>query len=322
MYAGQSTSALTGLLLKIQNMKKLYTIILLMGLLALEGAARQMPARPPKGFISAIAKVNGVNIHYIKGGKGKPLVLLHGFGQNWYAWNRILAPLAAHFTLIVPDLRGIGESSRPSSGYEKQQMAADIHALVAHLGFSRINLAGHDIGEMVAYAYALSYPSQVEKLALLDTPLAGIEPAWSESKAFSWWWGFNSWPASASLVRGREWLFLSHFYPMVAHQHNLFTKAESAEFLRAYKKDGAMSCSFKWFAAFPADLRFNLEGREKLQMPVMAMSGEYSLKELANLVGKVATQVSPVEITGAGHWLMQENGPMVSRSFIHFFSSQ
>ena len=148
------------------------------------------PANPPANFKHETALVNGVKIHYVIGGKGDPLVLVHGFGQNWYMWNRLLPELSKHFTVIAPDLRGVGESDKPESGYDKKTMATDIHELVKKLGYNNINLAGHDIGLMVAYAYAAQYGSEVKKIALMDALLPGVEPVWSKVSASAWWFGF------------------------------------------------------------------------------------------------------------------------------------
>jgi pimeloyl-ACP methyl ester carboxylesterase len=224
--------------------------------------------------------------------------------------------------VIVPDLRGIGESGRPLAGYDKATMAKDIHGLTQRLGFKKIYLAGHDIGEMVAYSYAASYPSQVEKLALMDTPLPGIQPVWGESKAFSWWWGFAAWPAAAKITQGREGQFLTNFWPVVAHNKNSFSPSESREFIRAYAKEGAMACSFKWFAAFSQDAKINAAGKTRLTMPVLAMGGEYSLREIAAHAQKVALKVTPCRVSGAGHWLMQENAPFVLQAFLAFFAGE
>jgi alpha-beta hydrolase superfamily lysophospholipase len=134
------------------------------------------PADPPSNFKHQTANVNGVDIHYVIGGTGAPLLLVHGFGQNWFMWNRLLPELSKHFTVIAPDLRGVGESGKPEAGYDKKTMATDLHELMKKLGYNSINLAGHDIGLMVAYAYAAQYPTEVKKLALMDALLPGIEP--------------------------------------------------------------------------------------------------------------------------------------------------
>lgn len=283
--------------------------------------AQVAPANPPSNFKHATALVNGVNIHYVIGGKGDPLVLVHGFGQNWYMWNRLLPELSKHFTVIAPDLRGVGESDKPEGGYDKKTMATDIHELVKKLGYNSINLAGHDIGLMVAYAYAAQYGSEVKKVALMDALLPGIEPVWSQVSASAWWFGFFAWPASGDIVTGKEKEFLMNFWPVVGHVKDPFTAEETAEFVRAYAvKDGAKS-SFKWFANFPQDGKDNLVfAKTKLKMPLLAMGGEYFaaafLKEHSKLV---AENVSESKIAGSGHWLVQENTAQVQKDLLAFF---
>jgi pimeloyl-ACP methyl ester carboxylesterase len=134
------------------------------------------PASPPPGFHHKYAQVNGITIHYVIGGKGEPLVLIHGFGVNWYVWNRLLPELSRHFTIIAPDLRGVGESDKPVGGYDKKNMAKDIHELVGLLGYKTINLVGHDIGLMVAYAYAAQFSDEVKKVVLSESIVPGVEP--------------------------------------------------------------------------------------------------------------------------------------------------
>ncbi|NMH28632.1 alpha/beta hydrolase [Flavobacterium sp. SE-s28] len=282
------------------------------------------PALPPAGFTSDFAEVNGTRIHYVSGGKGDPLVLVHGFGQNWYMWNRLLPELSKHFTVIVPDLRGVGESDKPESGYDKKNMAKDIHELVAKLGYKQINLAGHDIGLMVAYAYAAQYPDEVKKLALMDALLPGIEPVWSQVSASAWWFGFFNWPASGDIVKGKEKEFLTNFWPMVGHVKNPFTAEEANEFIRAYSTNGATTGSFKWFAAFAQDGKDNQEFmKTKLKMPLLAMGGEYFaaafLKDHSQLV---AENVTESKIAGAGHWIVQENTAQVEKDLLSFFLSK
>ncbi|NUY81494.1 alpha/beta hydrolase [Flavobacterium sp. MAH-1] len=286
--------------------------------------AATTPAAPPKGFKSDFAQVNGVRIHYVIGGQGEPLVLVHGFGQNWYMWNRILPELSKHFTVIAPDLRGVGESGKPESGYEKKNMAKDIHELVSQLGYKQINLAGHDIGLMVAYAYASQFPTEVKKLALMDALLPGIEPVWSQVSASAWWFGFFNWPASGNIVKGKEREFLTNFWPMVGHVKDPFTAEETNEFVRAYATQDATTDSFKWFGAFEQDGKDNKEFmKTKLKMPLLAMGGEYFaaafLKDHSKLV---AENVSESKIAGSGHWLVQENTAQVQKDLLAFFLSK
>src|SRR5690349_687104 len=234
------------------------------------------PASPPANFKHAFSKVNGVDIHYVIGGSGEPLVLLHGFGQNWYMWNRLLPELSKHFTVIAPDLRGVGESDKPGDGYEKKTMAVDVHELVKKLGYESVNLAGHDIGLMVAYAYAAQFPNEVKKLALMDALLPGIEPVWSQVKSSAWWFGFFSFPVSGRPVAGQEREFLTGFWPIVGHVKDPFTKDEVDEFVRAYAQTGGTTGAFHWFGAFEQDALDNKEfSKTKLKMPVMTLGSEF-----------------------------------------------
>lgn len=278
-------------------------------------------AKPADGFTSETVNVNGINIHYVKGGQGDPLVLIHGFGQNWYMWNRLLPELSKHFTVIAPDLRGVGESDKPEGGYDKKTMATDIHELVKKLGYTQVNVAGHDIGLMVAYAYAAQYGSEVKKLALMDALLPGIEPVWTKVSASAWWFGFFGWPASGNIVAGKEREFLSNFWPVVGHVKNPFTKEETDEFIRAYAVPGATTGSFHWFGAFPQDGKDNLEfAKRKLTMPLLAMGGEYfGAAFLTEHCKLVAENVKGSNIKGSGHWIVQENTEQVQKDLLNFF---
>lgn len=281
------------------------------------------PAMPPANFKSKMASVNGINIHYVIGGEGEPLVLIHGFGQNWYMWNRLLPELSKHFTVIAPDLPGVGESDKPKNGYDKKTMAAVIHALVNQLGFQKINLAGHDIGLMVAYAYAVQYESEVKKLALLDALIPGIEPVWSDVRRFAWWFGFFDWPASGSIVSGKEKEFLTNFWPVVGHVKNAFTEEEINEFIRAYAVKGATTGSFHWFGAFQQDAKDNIEfAKHKLQMPLLAMGGEFAGNYMPEHCRLVADNVKGVIIKNSGHWLVQENTEQVQKELLDFFTAK
>jgi pimeloyl-ACP methyl ester carboxylesterase len=313
-------------------------------------------AAPPAGFRHAYTTVNGIRIHYVTGGSGEPLLLLHGFGQNWYMWNRLLPEFGKHFTVIAPDLPGLGESGKPGidgsagggsagsvaggsagsvaggagsgglaggsvAAYTKKALAADIHGLMEQLGYRKINLAGHDIGLMVAYAYAAQYGDEVKKLALMDALLPGVEPVWSQVKGSAWWFGFFGWGASGELVSGREGLFLRNFWPVVGHVANAFTAAETAEFIRAYSVPGSTTGTFHWFAAFDQDAADNKQFMQhKLKMPLLAMGGEYfGAGFLAEHCRLVAEDVSESKIAGSGHWVVQENTAQVQADLLAFF---
>jgi pimeloyl-ACP methyl ester carboxylesterase len=292
-------------------------LLLLIGI----GSAAQQPAQPPAGFKHAYATAGSVKIHYVIGGKGDPLVLLHGFGQNWYMWNRVMPELSKHFTVIVPDLPGLGESGRKTAGYDKKSLAVDIHELVKQLGYKQINLAGHDIGLMVAYAYAAQFGPEVKKLALMDALLPGIEPVWTQVRAQAWWFGFFALPASGEIVAGKAGLFLKSFWPVVGHRNDAFTAAETAEFIRAYSTPGSTTGAFHWFGAFDQDAVDNKKlATRKLTMPVLAMAGEFSAASYFTAhIKLVATTVSESLIKGAGHWIVQENTAEVQKGLLDFF---
>jgi len=277
------------------------------------------PALPPKGFKHQYAIVNGVKIHYVIGGHGAPLMLVHGFPQNWYMWNRLLPELSKHFTVIAPDLRGVGESGKPQGGYDKKNMAIDLHELAKKLGYKKIDLAGHDIGTLVVYAYAAQFPNEVNKLALLDALIPGVEPVWSQVKAQAWWFGFFTQPHSNEVAEGRMNLFLEDFFPAVSFVQNSFTAQEKAEFTRAYSVKGATRASFLWFV-FEQDIKDNQEFRKnKLAMPVLAMGSDHFAPFLGAHVRLVASNVKDSIITGSGHWIVQEQTAQVQKALLDFF---
>jgi len=278
-------------------------------------------ANPPANFQHKYATVNGVKLHYVIGGKGEPLLLVHGFGQNWYMWNRLLPELSKHFTVIAPDLRGVGESGRPAGGYDKKTMATDMHELMKSLGYKSLNLAGHDIGLMVAYAYAAQYPAEIKKVALMDALLPGVEPVWSQVKSQAWWFGFFGMPHSGEIVSGKANLFLTNFWPIVGYVKDPFTLAERNEFIRAYSLPGATTGAFNWFAAFPQDAKDNeILMKTKLKMPLLAMGSEhFAAPFLASHSKLVADDVSESMIKGSGHWIVQEQTAQVQRDLLAFF---
>lgn len=286
--------------------------------------AESKPADPPANFKHQIANVNGINIHYVIGGQGEPLVLVHGFGQNWYMWNRLLPELSKHFTVIAPDLRGVGESDKPTSGYDKKTMAVDIHELVKKLGYERINLAGHDIGLMVAYAYAAQFEPEVKKVALLDALIPGVEPVWSKIYTTVWHFGFFARPVAGEVVAGRERIFFTDFWTTVTPSKNFFTREEADEFIRAYSTKGATTGSFHWFGDFPKDVNDNHTFmKKKLTVPFLTMGGEYfSAPFLAEHTRLVATNVKEVKIMGSGHWVVQEQTAQVQKGLLDFFMSK
>lgn len=305
----------------LKKMKLLVLTALLFIYSAAGFAGTIKPASPPVGFKHQYATVNGAKIHYVIGGKGEPLLLIHGFGQNWYMWNRLLPELSKHFVVIAPDMRGVGESGKPAGGYDKKNMAVDMHELVKKLGFQHINLVGHDIGLMVAYAYAAQFPADVKKIALLDALLPGIEPVWSQVRSQAWWFGFFAQPHSGDIVSGKVGLFFTDFWPTVGFKNNSFTTAERNEFIRAYSVPGATTGAFLWFGKFNQDAKDNVEfAKKKLPMPLLAMGADHSAGSyLAAHSRLVASDVHEVIVKDAGHWIVQEQTAQVQKGLLDFF---
>ncbi|RZT08395.1 Pimeloyl-ACP methyl ester carboxylesterase [Duganella sp. CF402] len=266
-------------------------------------------AAAPSGYADKVAQVNGTQIHYMVGGKGTPLVLLHGYTQNGHMWRPVMAELAKTHTVIVPDLRGAGASAKPAGGYEKADMATDIHELVKTVSNEPATVVGHDIGLMVAYAYAAQYPQDTSKVALMDAFLPGIGN-WKDMFLLRDLWHFHFFGETPEqLVKGRERTYFEHFWnDFAADRHHSIPEADRKLYAAAYAQPGAIHAGFEYFKAFPRDAeRFAELGKTKLTMPVLVIAGEKSGGEfLVNQVKLVANDVDGKVIQGSGHWLMEE----------------
>ncbi|TSC27397.1 alpha/beta fold hydrolase [Corallococcus sp. Z5C101001] len=263
----------------------------------------------PAGFREGDEDVNGTRIHFVIGGKGSPVLLLHGYAQTHLMWWRVAPELAKHHTVIIPDLRGAGDSSAPAQGYDKETMARDMRALVKKLGFDKVSVVGHDIGLMVAYAYAAQFPDEVERLAVLDAFLPGIEP-WSDQvmrRTDVWHFSFNG-PTAEKLVQGRERIYLDHFWTDMAANAQAIGEAERQAYTRAYAAPGRLHSTWGYFQAFDQDKKdFRELARNKLPMPVLVIGGDKSMGEpLTAQMRAVATQVEPHILKDTGHWVSEE----------------
>ncbi|RKH48650.1 alpha/beta hydrolase [Corallococcus sp. AB049A] len=274
---------------------------------------RQQPStdRPffPRGFREGDEDVNGTRIHFVIGGQGSPVLLLHGYTQTHLMWWRLAPELAKQHTVLIPDLRGAGASAAPVRGYDKETMARDMRALVKRLCFEKVSVVGHDIGLMVAYAYAALFPNEVERLALLDAFLPGIEP-WSDQVMSSrdvWHFTFNG-PTAEKLVQGRERVYFDHFWTDLSANPDAVGEAERRAYTEAYAAPGRLHSTWGYFQAFEQDKKaFRELARNKLPMPVMVIGGDKSLGEpLAAQARAVATQVEPHILQDTGHWVAEE----------------
>lgn len=279
-----------------------------------------------KNYQSQTANVNGVKIHYLKAGTGKrPLVMIHGFGDTSHMWVPLFDEFGKDFTIIAPDMRGLGDSSRPATGYDKKTLAVDIHELVKSLGYQKINLVGHDIGLMVAYAYAAQYPNEVEKLALLEAPIPGIGDVWEKiyTTPALWHFHFVNSPVALELVKGRERLFLEHFWQTLSPHPETFTEADRQLYAKAYAQEGAMRAAFEMFKLFNTqDAADNRRlAALKLPMPVLTIEGDKAMGGALELQAKlVADNVTSIKFADTGHWLMEQRPAETRAALKNFFS--
>jgi pimeloyl-ACP methyl ester carboxylesterase len=254
-------------------------------------------------------QVDGATIHVRYGGQGPAVLMLHGFGDTGDMWAPLARTLVPGHTVVVPDLRGMGLSSHPASGYEKKKQADDVARVLDALGIQRVALVTHDIGNMVGYAFAAQYPDRVTRWAVMDAPLPGIGP-WDEIVRSPALWHFNfRGPDVERLVKGRERIYLDRFWNELSANPRAIDEATRRHYARLYARPGAMHSAFEQFAAFHQDAIDNpaLAAKGKLAMPVLAIGAEKSFgAAMADDLRFVATDVTSVVIPGSGHWLMEE----------------
>jgi pimeloyl-ACP methyl ester carboxylesterase len=270
-------------------------------------------------FSHHTTSVNGIQMHYVIGGQGDPVVLLHGWPQTWYEWRHIMPVLAKNYTAITPDLRGLGDSSKPISGYDGNTTAEDIYQLLSKLGLNqKIYLVGHDVGVLTAYSYAASHSNNVSKLVILDVP--PLPPPGFEDCC--WWFSFHQTPdIPEMLTAGKEREYLSWFYRF-AYNPEAITENDIDKYVASYSAPGGMRAGFEYYRAFPITLEQNREhANVKLPMPVLALGGEYSFGTAAlDSMKSLATDVRGGIVPLSGHWIPEEQPDFLVKQLAAFFS--
>ena len=258
---------------------------------------------------SKFATVEGMKIHYLTAGHGPAVILLHGYTQTSRMWRPLIPKLADKFTVVAPDLPGIGESDIPKDGLDMKTAAIRMHALAKSLGITKARVVGHDSGLMVAYAYAAQFPAEVEKLIVMDAFLPGVQ-GWelAYDSADFWHFRFHG-PTPEALVQGRENIYFAYFWNDLAadKQHSL-PQADRASYVAAYSRPGRMRAGWAYFASWPGTAKdFAQMAQTRLTMPVLAIAGEKgSAAILGPQMKRVANDVKVIDLQGTGHWLMEE----------------
>src|SRR4030095_12730604 len=250
--------------------------------------------------------IDGVKLHYLTAGHGPTLILLHGYTQTSRMWRPIIPPLAEKFTVIAPDLPGIGDSAIPKDGLDMKTAAIRIHALAKSLGVDKARVVGHDIGLMVAYAYAAQFPSETEKLILMDAFLPGVagwETAYNHPG--SWHFRFNG-PTPEALVRGRERIYFEHFWnDFAADKKRSLSKADRAAYPADHARPGRMRAGWAYFVSFgQAAKDFAQLSQMKLSMPTLAIGGDKANGELLGQQMKIVASDAKVVVLKTGHWVL------------------
>lgn len=271
--------------------------------------------------------INGFNMHYIIGGTGKgdPIILLHGWPQTSYEWRHIIPQLIANnYTIIAPDLRGLGDSGKPLTGYDTKTLADDVYQLVSKLGYKKIYLVGHDFGALVAYAYSAEHRESVNKMIILDITLPGfgLEEAGDYTPYGLWHLSFQSVrDLPEKLIEGKEDVYLNWFYDWGTYNTNAITPEDREEYIKQYSKPGALRAGFEYYRAIFEDAEQNKEyAKQKLNVPILTIGGEASGGNFTAIsFQQVANNITGITVPKAGHFIPEDSPSFLADKIIEFF---
>jgi pimeloyl-ACP methyl ester carboxylesterase len=275
-------------------------------------SAVNLAAQLGSGFESEFAQVNGTRLHYVRGGSGPALVLLHGFPEDWYEFRLVMPRLAKKFTVVAVDLRGVGESAPSETGYEAANLAEDVHQLTISLGLERVFVFGHDIGGMVAYAFARRYPKSVRGVMILDVAFPGLDP-WQDILGHPAFWHvrFHQTDLPEKLVSGRQEEYFRYFL-------SRFSDAEVAHYAHSYRDPDHLRAAFETYRAFPANEKFFAAQAGNTDLPIVIGSGEHDA--FAEFLPRIAdamrahgcTNLKMETVQGAVHYVAEEKPEAVA----------
>lgn len=282
-----------------------------------------------KTFRHEFADVDGLRMHYVKGGTGSPVVLIHGWPQTWYGWWPIMPALAERHTVYALDLPGLGDSTGTPKGYDKAALARHVHALTSELGIENASIVGHDLGAAVAFQYASQFPEDTARLGYLDLPLPGPAIDARTYRGLSWHIAFHSQPqVPEAVVRNDVRDYLELFYPQVSYQGSAFggtsttspfDDEEIDEYARTY--DRTLENGFELYRALDQDVR-DTEAARPVQAPTLVMAAEGQAEAIKGTAAPRMTNiVRTLDVPKAGHWLVEENPEFVTAELLRFLSS-
>ncbi|NYT93020.1 alpha/beta hydrolase [Salinispora sp. H7-4] len=287
-------------------------------------SASRLAASLPGSFTSEYVQTNGVRLHYVAGGSGAPLILLHGWPQTWWEYRAVMPDLAKKYRVIAVDLRGGGDSGKPQSGYDKKTMAADIAGLITALGYTKAHVAGHDIGAMVAFSLAVNTPQAVDKLVMLDVthpdsgyyearmlpvPGAGFHP---------WWWAFNQVNGLPErLVTGRSRILIDWMFDSFLVNQDAISAADRAIFAHAYATPDAIRGGNGWYQTFGQDIIDN-EAYGQIATPTLGLASPAFYPSFAAVLSQQATNLQLAQIEDTGHYFLDEQPAAVVAHLMAF----
>ena len=288
------------------------------------------------GFSSAFASVNGIRMHYVVGGSGEPLVLIPGHPETWWAYRKIMPELARRFRVIVVDVRGMGSSEKPADGYDKKTMAEDVFQLIRKLGYEKVNVAGHDIGAMVAFSFAANHPEATEKLALLDVPHP--DESWYEftmlpkqgafgdkidadHPPYPWWFAFHQVRGLDEHLLAGDGMrqYIAWLFGYMLNDNNKIEEIDLAVYGDAYSNPDGIRAGHAWYQAWPRDIE-DQKRYSKLTMPVLGLGAEYTGYLWLQIVKKHAINFRLVKVEQSGHFMVLEQPAFVADQLVHFFA--
>jgi pimeloyl-ACP methyl ester carboxylesterase len=285
------------------------------------------------GFENGHADVNGTRLHYVAGGRGAPLVLLPGWPETWWEYHRVMPALAKEFRVIVVDLRGMGSSARPAGGYDKKTMAQDVYELTRRLGYEKVNIAGHDIGSMVAFSFAANHPEATAKLVLMDVPHPDAffgqlrllpelgkfgDKIDEQHPGYPWWFAFHQVKGlPEKVLAGRFGIYQDFLLDYLLLDSASIGVKDRAVYKVAYASRDAIRAGDAWYQAFMQDA-IDLKAYPKLTMPVLGL-GSTGYGWLQAAVPPVAIDFRLVKVERSGHFVAEEQPEFVTRELIEFF---